>query len=113
MLERILTDCEPAWGLKSVCLRYFNASGSSVDGVIGEDHTPESHLIPRVLMAVTGEIEKVTIFGQDYPTPDGTCIRDYIHVLDLATAHARALDHLRPAALRALQSRHGKGLFGR
>ena len=95
MLERILTDCEPAWGLKSVCLRYFNASGSSLDGVVGEDHTPESHIIPRVLMAVTGEIEKVTIFGQDYPTPDGTCIRDYIHVLDLATAHARALDHLR------------------
>lgn len=95
MLERILSDCEPAWGLKSVCLRYFNASGSSLDGAIGEDHTPESHIIPRVLMAITGEIEKVTIFGQDYPTPDGTCIRDYIHVLDLATAHARALDHLR------------------
>jgi UDP-glucose 4-epimerase len=95
MLERILADCEPAWGLKSVRLRYFNASGSSLDGVIGEDHVPETHLIPRVLMAITGEIPEVTLFGTDYPTPDGTCIRDYIHVLDLASAHLRALEYLR------------------
>lgn len=94
MVEWILRDCEQAWGLKTACLRYFNASGCSPDGKIGEDHDPETHLIPRVLMALTGEIEKIEIFGTDYSTPDGTCIRDYIHVEDLADAHARALDHL-------------------
>ncbi|HEY2574059.1 MAG TPA: UDP-glucose 4-epimerase GalE, partial [Verrucomicrobiaceae bacterium] len=95
MLERILTDCGAAWGLKSVFLRYFNASGGDPGGAIGEDHDPETHLIPRVLMAATGEIESITVFGTDYPTPDGTCIRDYIHVCDLARAHALALEHLR------------------
>ena len=93
MVEKILTDCE-VWGLRSACLRYFNASGCSPDGKIGEDHQPETHLIPRVMMAVTGEIEYLEVFGTDYETPDGTCIRDYIHVEDLADAHARALDHL-------------------
>jgi len=94
MVEWILKDCDRAWGLKSACLRYFNASGSSEDGRIGEDHDPETHLIPRVLMAITGEIDGIEVFGTDYDTPDGTCIRDYIHVDDLASAHARALDHL-------------------
>lgn len=94
MVEWILDDCGHAWGLSSACLRYFNASGSSADALIGEDHRPETHLIPRVLMAITGEIEHLEVFGTDYPTPDGTCIRDYIHVEDLAAAHARALDHL-------------------
>lgn len=94
MVEWILKDCDNAWGLRSACLRYFNASGSSADGKIGEDHDPETHLIPRVLMAVTGEIPHIEVFGTDYQTPDGTCIRDYIHVEDLAEAHARALDHL-------------------
>jgi UDP-glucose 4-epimerase len=94
MVEKILADCDTAWGLRSACLRYFNASGCSKDGKIGEDHNPETHLIPRVLMAVTGEIEYLEVFGTDYDTPDGTCIRDYIHVEDLADAHARALDHL-------------------
>ena len=94
MLEWILADCETAWGLRSACLRYFNASGCAEDGRIGEDHDPETHLIPRVLMALTGEAGPVEIFGTDYPTPDGTCIRDYIHVNDLATAHAKALDYL-------------------
>lgn len=94
MVEWILRDCERAWGLKSVCLRYFNASGCEADGRIGEDHQPETHLIPRVLMALTGEIEKIEIYGTDYDTPDGTCIRDYIHVEDLADAHAKALDYL-------------------
>lgn len=94
MLEWILADCDRAWGLKSACLRYFNASGCSEDGLIGEDHDPETHLIPRVLMAVTGEISHVDVFGTDYPTPDGTGVRDYIHVADLATAHSKALDHL-------------------
>ena len=94
MVEWILKDCDQAWGLRSACLRYFNASGCSADGQIGEDHNPETHLIPRVMMAVTGEIDCLEVFGTDYATPDGTCIRDYIHVEDLADAHARALDHL-------------------
>ncbi|MCX6873176.1 MAG: UDP-glucose 4-epimerase GalE [Verrucomicrobia bacterium] len=94
MLEWVLADCGHAWGLRSACLRYFNASGCSADGLIGEDHDPETHLIPRVLMAATGAIDHLEVFGTDYPTPDGTCIRDYIHVEDLADAHARALDHL-------------------
>ncbi len=94
MVEWILKDCDQAWGLRSACLRYFNASGCSPDGQIGEDHNPETHLIPRVMMAVTGEIDYLEVFGTDYTTPDGTCIRDYIHVEDLADAHARALDHL-------------------
>ena len=94
MVEWILKDCDQAWGLRSACLRYFNASGCSPDGQIGEDHNPETHLIPRVMMAVTGEIDYLEVFGTDYATPDGTCVRDYIHVEDLADAHARALDHL-------------------
>jgi UDP-glucose-4-epimerase GalE len=94
MVEWILRDCEQAWGLKSACLRYFNASGAAQDGCIGEDHDPETHLIPRVLMAVAGEIPHLDVFGTDYPTPDGTCIRDYIHVDDLAEAHLKALEHL-------------------
>ena len=95
MLERILTDCRKAFGLRSVFLRYFNASGCSEDGKIGEDHDPETHLIPLALMAVRGEVEQLTVFGNDYPTPDGTCIRDYVHVIDLADAHVKALQHLR------------------
>jgi len=94
MVEWILTDCGVAWGLRSASLRYFNASGGSSDGRIGEDHRPETHLIPRVMMAVTGEIATLEVYGTDYATPDGTCIRDYIHVEDLADAHVRALDHL-------------------
>jgi UDP-glucose 4-epimerase len=94
MVESILADCDTAWGLRSACLRYFNASGCSPDGLIGEDHNPETHLIPRVMMAVTGEIDYLEVFGTDYDTPDGTCIRDYIHVEDLADGHARALDYL-------------------
>jgi UDP-glucose 4-epimerase len=95
MLERVLRDCGTAWGLRSVFLRYFNASGCALDGSIGEDHEPETHLIPRVLMAARGDIGHLTVFGTDYPTSDGTCIRDYIHVVDLARAHALALDYLR------------------
>jgi UDP-glucose-4-epimerase GalE len=95
MLERVLRDCGTAWGLRCVFLRYFNASGCDLEGEIGEDHNPETHLIPRILMAITGEIEAITVFGTDYPTPDGTCIRDYIHVNDLASAHALALTYLR------------------
>jgi len=94
MLERILRDCDHAYGLRSVRLRYFNASGCSMDGLIGEDHEPETHLIPNVLRAVKGEIGPVTVFGSDYPTGDGTCIRDYVHVVDLARAHVSALKYL-------------------
>ena len=95
MLERVLADCVPAWGLRHVTLRYFNACGCSDDALIGEDHTPETHLIPRTLLAVAGQESPLTVFGNDYPTPDGTCVRDYIHVLDLAEAHVRALTYLR------------------
>jgi len=94
MLEQALRDCDRAWGLKSVNLRYFNASGAALDGRIGEDHDPETHLIPLVLMAIRGQREKLRVFGTDYDTPDGTCIRDYIHVEDLAAAHVAALDDL-------------------
>jgi UDP-glucose-4-epimerase GalE len=94
MVEWLLRDCDAAYGFRHVALRYFNAAGSSRDGVIGEDHTPETHLIPRVLMAITGEIPEVTILGTDWETPDGTCVRDFIHVEDLAEAHVLALEHL-------------------
>ena len=94
MYETILDDCERAWGLKSVCLRYFNACGASEDSLIGEDHDPETHLIPLVLQAAKGIREHITVFGSDYNTPDGTCIRDYIHVDDLADAHVRAVRRL-------------------
>lgn len=94
MLEKILMDYDHAYALRSVRLRYFNACGCSSDGLIGEDHAPETHLIPVMLMTLTGEREKITVFGTDYDTEDGTCIRDYIHVEDLARAHVAALRHL-------------------
>lgn len=94
MLEWVLQDCDTAWGLKSAALRYFNASGCSGEALIGEDHDPETHLIPLVLMAAKGERPEITVFGTDYPTEDGTCIRDYIHVEDLAEAHVKAVYHL-------------------
>lgn len=94
MVEWILRDYDAAFGLRHVALRYFNAAGCSSDGSIGEDHEPETHLIPRVLMAITGEIPEVTILGTDWDTHDGTCVRDYIHVEDLAEAHVLALEHL-------------------
>lgn len=94
MVEWILRDCHHAFGLQCACLRYFNASGCAADGSIGEDHQPETHLIPRVMMALTGEIDEIEVFGTDYDTPDGTCIRDYIHVEDLAEAHLAALEKL-------------------
>jgi UDP-glucose-4-epimerase GalE len=94
MIERVLRDYDAAYGLRSVALRYFNAAGCDPDGEIGEDHDPETHLIPRVLMAADGTLPHVEVFGTDYPTPDGTCLRDYIHVADLADGHLRALDYL-------------------
>jgi len=92
MIERVLEAYQASYGLRSVSLRYFNAAGATTEH--GEDHDPETHLIPNVLRAANGELEYVSVFGNDYPTPDGTCIRDYIHVSDLADAHVRALDYL-------------------
>jgi UDP-glucose-4-epimerase GalE len=94
MIERVLRDYDSAYGLRSVSLRYFNAAGCDPEGEVGEDHDPETHLIPRVLMAADGALPHVEVFGTDYPTPDGTCLRDYVHVTDLADGHVRALDYL-------------------
>ncbi|MGK9231085.1 UDP-glucose 4-epimerase GalE [Inquilinus limosus] len=94
MIERMLADFAAAYGLRWAALRYFNACGADPDGQIGEAHDPETHLIPLVLMAAAGHRPHVEILGDDYPTPDGTCVRDYIHVADLADAHVRALRYL-------------------
>ena len=94
MVEQILRDFDHAYGLKSVCLRYFNAAGADPDGELGERHIPETHLVPLVLQAASGRRGNITIFGVDYDTPDGTCIRDYIHVNDLCSAHLLGLEHL-------------------
>lgn len=93
-VERMLKDFDLAFNLKSVTFRYFNAAGADPTGLLGEDHTPETHLIPLVLLAALGQRKSVSIFGTDYPTPDGTCIRDFIHVTDLAQAHVLGLDYL-------------------
>ena len=92
--ERMIADFGAAHGLRSAALRYFNAAGADPDGEIGECHDPEAHLIPLAMQAATGDGPPLTLFGDDYPTPDGTCIRDYIHVADLADAHVRALEQL-------------------
>ena len=94
-VEKILGDYDTAYGLKSVCLRYFNASGADPSGEIGEDHRPEEHLIPVAILSALGKRPPMKIFGTDYDTPDGTCVRDYVHVLDLAGAHLKAVEHLR------------------
>lgn len=96
VIERALADYAHAYGFAYAALRYFNAAGAHPDGHIGEHHDPESHLIPIVLQVALGQRESITIFGDDYPTPDGTCIRDYIHVEDLADAHLRAMERLQP-----------------
>lgn len=95
MLEEILREYEHAYGLRAISLRYFNASGADPSGEIGEDHTPEHHLVPIVLQVALGQREKVNVYGTDWPTRDGTCVRDYVHVTDLAQAHLRGLDALR------------------
>jgi len=92
-IERALRHYDRAYGLKSICLRYFNASGADPDGLLGENHDPETHLIPRALDAASGG-PPLEIFGNDYETPDGTCLRDYVHVTDLALAHVLALRSL-------------------
>jgi UDP-glucose 4-epimerase len=94
MVEKILADYDKAYDFKSVKLRYFNASGADIEAEVGEAHSPETHLIPLVLDAAIGKREDIKIFGTDYETPDGTCLRDYIHVNDLAQAHILALKYL-------------------
>lgn len=109
VIERALADYSHAYGLGYAALRYFNASGAAADGSIGEDHDPETHLIPLILQVALGQREHVEIFGNDYPTPDGTCIRDYIHVDDLATAHVAALEKLQPGMQLKLNLGTGHG----
>ena len=94
MVEQILRDYDRAYGLRSVSLRYFNAAGAHPEGELGERHEPETHLIPLVLQAASGRREAITVFGRDYATPDGTCVRDYIHIMDLCDAHLKAVDYL-------------------
>ena len=103
MVEQILSDYDRAYGLKSVALRYFNAAGADPETRIGEMHVPESHLIPLVLQAASGRRESISIFGQNYDTPDGTCIRDYIHICDLCEAHL--------LAIKSLQSNNKSALY--
>jgi UDP-glucose 4-epimerase len=107
VVERMLDDYAAAYGFGFAALRYFNAAGAAPDGSIGEDHTPESHLIPIVLQVALGQRESISIFGDDYPTADGTCIRDYVHVEDLASAHLAALERL--AAGKAIKVNLGTG----
>lgn len=94
MVEQMLADYDRAYGLKSVCLRYFNAAGADPSGALGERHDPESHLVPLVLQVASGRRDSITVFGQDYGTEDGTCIRDYIHVADLCDVHHLAMQKL-------------------
>ena len=101
--ERMMADFERAYGLQWMALRYFNAAGADPDGEIGELHDPETHLIPLALMAADGRLERLEIYGDDYPTPDGTCIRDYVHVSDLAMGHVQAME--------ALFGGRGRGVF--
>ena len=105
--EHMLGDCDSAYGLKSVCLRYFNAAGAT--SILGEDHDPETHIIPNVLFVALARAPGVKIFGNDYPTRDGTCVRDYVHVADLADAHERALGLLRGGRSDRLNLGNGNG----
>lgn len=109
VIEQALADYAAAYGLGYAALRYFNAAGAHPEGDLGEDHDPETHLIPIVLQVALGQRDRITIFGDDYPTADGTCVRDYIHVDDLADAHLRALDRLRPGSGLCLNLGTGRG----
>ena len=109
MIERVLQDYAAAYGIGSVALRYFNAAGSDPDGELGEIHEPETHLIPITLLVAAGMREKLSVFGTDYDTDDGTCIRDYIHVCDLADAHVAALDVLEPSVFKSFNLGNGNG----
>ncbi|HEX3726264.1 MAG TPA: UDP-glucose 4-epimerase GalE [Pirellulales bacterium] len=109
IIERALADYARAYGVSYAALRYFNASGASPEGDLGEDHDPETHLIPIVLEVALGKRPHVTVFGDDYPTPDGTCIRDYIHVDDLGSAHVLALEHVAQGRCLELNLGTGRG----
>jgi len=114
VMEKIIKWCDAAYGCKYVSLRYFNAAGAYEDGSIGEDHRPETHLIPIVLQVALGQRESITIYGSDYETPDGTCIRDYIHVEDLADAHFKAIEYLlenHDSKILNLGSGHGQSVI--
>jgi UDP-glucose 4-epimerase len=114
IVEHMLRWCDQAHGLKYCALRYFNVAGARADGTIGEDHRPETHLIPLILQVAQGKREKLSLFGTDYPTKDGTCVRDYIHVEDLIDAHMLALDYLKkgsPSA--AFNLGNGQGFSNR
>jgi UDP-glucose 4-epimerase len=108
-VEWALADSAAAWGLGFAAMRYFNAAGAAADATIGEDHDPETHLIPNILKVALGQLPEVAVFGSDYPTPDGTCIRDYVHVEDLADAHVRALAALREGEARYYNCGTGRG----
>ncbi|HDK7167330.1 UDP-glucose 4-epimerase GalE [Clostridium sporogenes] len=109
-VEKILKWCDRAYGMKYTALRYFNAAGAHTSGKIGEDHTPETHLIPIILQVALGQREKIMIFGDDYDTKDGSCIRDYVHVSDLASAHLLALNRLKNGGDSAIYNLgNGKG----
>ena len=109
VIERALSAYAAAYGFGYAAMRYFNAAGANPSGQIGEDHQPESHLIPIVLQAALGQRESITVFGDDYPTADGTCIRDYVHVDDLADAHLKSLERLEPGAALELNLGTGSG----
>lgn len=110
VIEKALADYAAAYGFAYAALRYFNAAGARPDGSIGEHHDPESHLIPIVLQVALGQREHITIFGDDYPTPDGTCIRDYIHVEDLSSAHLKAMEKLTPGEGICVNLGTGRGI---
>ncbi len=107
--EKMLADYAAAYPLGVTSLRYFNAAGAAADGSIGEDHTPETHLIPLVLQVALGQRPHIEIFGTDYPTPDGTCVRDYVHVEDLAEAHLLALEQIQPKQANVYNVGIGRG----
>lgn len=109
VIEQALADYAAAYGFAYAALRYFNAAGARPDGTIGEDHDPESHLIPIVLQVALGQREHITVFGDDYPTPDGTCIRDYIHIDDLGAAHLAAMERLESGKGLCVNLGTGKG----
>ncbi len=108
-IEWLLRDSAVAWGLGSASLRYFNAAGAAADGTIGEDHSPEIHLIPVVLQVAQGKRQNLKVFGTDFPTPDGTCVRDYVHVEDLADAHLRAVQSLKDGVAEGFNVGTGRG----
>lgn len=109
VIEQALADYAAAYGMGYAALRYFNAAGAHPDGTLGEDHDPESHLIPIVLQVALGQRERITVFGHDYDTADGTCVRDYVHINDLGDAHLRALERLRPGQGLCLNLGTGQG----